>query len=78
VGGLDPSTSVHYVTQEVSLTAAQEEARPAALVLEADVERRLLLAEAADLAAKAEASDYDLHYVYYTYIITLHPVNLGP
>ena len=43
VGGLDPSTSVHYVSQEVSLTPAQEEAKPASLVVEADVERRLLM-----------------------------------
>ena len=58
VGGLDPSTSVHYVSQEVSLTPAQEEAKPASLVVEADVERRLLMEEAALLAAKTEASDY--------------------
>ncbi|ACO60757.1 ABC transporter/cobalt transport family protein [Micromonas commoda] len=58
VGGLDKSTSVHYVSQELHLSEEQEEWRPAALVVEADVERRLLLAESAELAAKAEAKDY--------------------
>ena len=58
VGGLDPSTSVHYVSQELHLTPTQEEWRPASLVVEADVERRLLLAESADLTAKSEAKDY--------------------
>ena len=58
VGNLDPCTSVHYVSQELHLTPEQEEWRPAALVVEADVERRLLLAESAELAAKAEAKGY--------------------
>ena len=58
VGGLDKSTSVHYVSQELHLSEEQEEWRPAALVVEADVERRLLLAESAELAAKAEAKEY--------------------
>ena len=44
--------------KEVSLTPPQEEAKPASLVLEADLERRLLMQEAAELAAKTEASDY--------------------
>ena len=35
--------SVHYVSQEVMLTPAQEEYKPADLIVEADVERRLLL-----------------------------------
>jgi ATP-binding cassette subfamily F protein 3 len=55
VGGLDPSTSVHYVSQEVSLTEAQEGSKPADLVVEADVERRLLLAEAKTLEDKASS-----------------------
>ena len=57
-GGLDPSTSVHYVSQELHLTPEQEAWKPAALVVEADVERRLLLAEAAELAAKADEKAY--------------------
>ena len=48
---------MHY-SQELHLTPEQEEWRPAALVVEADVERRLLLAESAELAAKAEAKEY--------------------
>ena len=54
VPGFDPSTTVHYVSQEVSLTQEQEGYKPAALVVEADVERRLLLEEAAALTAKTE------------------------
>ena len=54
VPGFDPSTTVHYVSQEVSLTQEQEGVQPAALVVEADVERRLLLEEAAALTAKTE------------------------
>ena len=49
---------MHYVSQELHLTPTQEEWRPASLVVEADVERRLLLAESADLTAKSEAKDY--------------------
>ncbi len=49
VGGLDNSISVHYVTQEVSLTPAQENQLPHEVVLSADIERRLLLAEVAEM-----------------------------
>ena len=48
----------HSYSQELHLTPEQEGWRPAALVVEADVERRLLLAESAELAAKAEAKEY--------------------
>ena len=51
VGGLAADISVHYVTQEVSLTDAQEDAVPAEVVLHADVERRLLLADVAEMEA---------------------------
>ena len=51
VGGLAADISVHYVTQEVSLTDAQEDAVPAEVVLHADVERRLLLADVGEMEA---------------------------
>ena len=51
VGGLAADVSVHYVTQEVSLTDAQEDAVPAEVVLHADVERRILLADVAEMEA---------------------------
>lgn len=43
VGGLPANLSVHYVSQEVTLTDEEENSLPAAVVLAADVERRLLL-----------------------------------
>ena len=43
---------MHYVTQEVSLTDAQEDAVPAEVVLQADVERRLLIADVAEMEAR--------------------------
>ena len=55
VPGLDPTVTVHYVSQEVALTEAQESYKPRELVLEADVERRVLLEEAARVAAECDA-----------------------
>ena len=57
VGGLAADVSVHYVTQEVSLTDAQEDALPAEVVLQADVERRLLLADVAEMEAQEALDD---------------------
>eukprot|EP00037_Helgoeca_nana_P004794 m.47955 g.47955 ORF g.47955 m.47955 type:complete len:733 (-) comp15756_c0_seq1:125-2323(-) len=54
VGGMDPSLSVHYVSQDVTLTAEAEKQPPVELVLQADVARRVLLEEQ---AALLEASD---------------------
>lgn len=45
LGGLSPTASVHFVNQEVSLSAEQEQSKPGDVVVEADVERTLLLAE---------------------------------
>ena len=44
--------SVHYVSQEVQLSDESKEWTPAEVVVHADVERRLLLAEAAELSAE--------------------------
>eukprot|EP00927_Polykrikos_kofoidii_P003866 TRINITY_DN11555_c0_g1_i1.p1 TRINITY_DN11555_c0_g1~~TRINITY_DN11555_c0_g1_i1.p1 ORF type:complete len:744 (-),score=152.43 TRINITY_DN11555_c0_g1_i1:231-2267(-) len=49
VGGMPDSVSVHYVSQEVAFSAADLEQLPVDAVLEADVERRLLLKEAKEL-----------------------------
>lgn len=51
---MDPSLSVHYVSQDVTLTAEAEKQPPVELVLQADVARRVLLEEQ---AALLEASD---------------------
>jgi ATP-binding cassette subfamily F protein 3 len=57
VGGLAADVSVHYVTQEVTLTDAQEDALPAEVVLQADVERRLLLLDVAEMEAQELVDD---------------------
>ena len=57
VGNLPPSLSVHYVSQEVNMSAEQELQLPLDVVLAADVERVLLLAEEAELEAAGGAAD---------------------
>ncbi|CAE8666632.1 unnamed protein product [Polarella glacialis] len=52
VGGMPDNVTVHYVSQEVAFGAAAMQQTPAEAVLEADVERRLLLEEAAALEGK--------------------------
>jgi ATP-binding cassette subfamily F protein 3 len=47
VGELPPELSVHYVSQEVTLTEEEENSTPGTVVLAADVERTMLLAEVA-------------------------------
>jgi len=47
VGGLPDELSVHYVSQEVTLTDEEENSTPIAVVLAADVERTMLLEEVA-------------------------------
>merc|ERR1719215_1260105 len=48
-GGLPEALRTHYVTQDVRLTSISAEQTPEEVVLEADVERRVLLAEKAKL-----------------------------
>lgn len=57
VPGFSRELAVYYVTQDVSLTAEQEQWTAAQLAVHADVTRRLLLEEEATLAARAEAGD---------------------
>jgi len=59
VGGMPPEVTVHYVSQDVSFSAASMEQTPSMTVLEADVERRLLLAEAAALEGKTTPEEVD-------------------
>ena len=56
VGEIHPAVTVHYVHQEVSLTEESLAMTPVEIVVNADVERRLLLAEAAtfERAERAE------------------------
>ncbi|KAK3285596.1 hypothetical protein CYMTET_6805 [Cymbomonas tetramitiformis] len=49
VGGLPDIVSIYYVTQTVSLTQEQEESTPLEVVMATDIERRMLLEEAAAL-----------------------------
>ena len=55
VGDIPPSVTVHYVSQEVSLTEESLAMKPVEIVVRADVERRLLMQEAAELQAAEEA-----------------------
>uniref|UniRef100_A0A7S3TIU4 ABC transporter domain-containing protein n=1 Tax=Emiliania huxleyi TaxID=2903 RepID=A0A7S3TIU4_EMIHU len=60
VGDIPPALTVHYVSQEVQLDEERLGWTPAQVVVHADVERRLLLAEAEELEAlelAAAASD---------------------
>ena len=45
VGDIPPNVTVHYVSQEVNLTPGQAEKNAIAVVVDADIERRLLLEE---------------------------------
>jgi len=51
VAGLPAAVRVHYVSQDVSFSSVELENTPAEVVVDADVERRLLLAKAKDLEA---------------------------
>ena len=55
-GNFPSNVTVHYVTQDVTLRADQEASKPWEVVVEADVERRLLLQERDALMAAAESS----------------------
>ena len=55
VGGLPVELSIHYVSQEVSLSESDEGTLPVDVVLAADVERGILLAELAELEAASGA-----------------------
>lgn len=49
VGDIPPELTVHYVSQEVKMTDESKQWTPVQMVVHADVERRLLLAESAEL-----------------------------
>ena len=57
VGCIPPSVTVHYVSQEVSLTEETLAMTPVDVVVHADVERRLLLEERDELIAKEAAGE---------------------
>jgi ATP-binding cassette subfamily F protein 3 len=57
VGDFPANLSVHYVTQEVQLRPDQEWMTPADVVIDADIERRLLLQERDELRADIKGDD---------------------
>ena len=59
VGDVPENVTVHYVSQEVNLTPAQRLKTPVEVVMEADIERTLLLEELATIDADAEAGTLD-------------------
>lgn len=60
VGDVPSNVTVHYVSQEVNLTAAQALKTPVELVVDADIERTLLLEELAGLEAKIKTDSLDV------------------
>ena len=59
VGEVPPNVAVHYVSQEVHLSELTRVMTPAQCVLEADVERKMLMAQSAELQKLADAGELD-------------------
>ena len=59
VGDVPANVTVHYVSQEVNLTEAQREKTPVQCVVDADLERTMLLGESRDLTRRADAGELD-------------------
>jgi len=59
VGDVPANVIVHYVSQEVNLTPAQALKTPVELVVDADIERTLLLQELAGLESKIDKDTLD-------------------
>jgi len=60
-GGLPSAVTTHYVSQEVKLSADQAEWTPAEVVVDADVERKILLKEAQKLEGCTSVEDNARH-----------------
>jgi ATP-binding cassette subfamily F protein 3 len=52
VGSVPEACAMHYVHQDITLSEEQEDLRPVDVVLDADVERRVLLSDVASINAK--------------------------
>ena len=59
VGEVPENVTVHYVSQEVNLTAEQRLKTPVQIVVDADLERSLLLDEMTSLDEQAAAGELD-------------------
>ncbi len=59
VGDVPSNVTVHYVSQEVSLTEKQRKKTPVELVVDADIERSLLVEEKAQLEELASSGELD-------------------
>jgi ATPase subunit of ABC transporter with duplicated ATPase domains len=59
VGEIPENVTVHYVSQEVNLTPSQRLKTPVEIVVEADLERTLLMDELATLDERASAGELD-------------------
>jgi len=60
VGDVPANVTVHYVAQEVNLTPAQSLKTPVECVVDADIERTLLLDELSSLEAKVATNSLDV------------------
>ena len=59
VGDVPSNVTVHYVSQEVSLTETQRQKTPVECVVDADIERNLLVEEKSTLEALAASGELD-------------------
>mmetsp|Transcript_30482 Transcript_30482/g.73134 ORF Transcript_30482/g.73134 Transcript_30482/m.73134 type:complete len:749 (-) Transcript_30482:30-2276(-) len=59
VGEVPVNVTVHYVSQEVNLTVDQKNKTPVQCVVDADLERSLLLKELEEINVKADAGELD-------------------
>ena len=59
MGHIPPNVTVHYVSQEVELSEKKKEMTAVEIVISADIERRLLLEEVAELEASLQQSEHD-------------------
>eukprot|EP00531_Pseudo-nitzschia_arenysensis_P006693 CAMPEP_0116142696 /NCGR_PEP_ID=MMETSP0329-20121206/15048_1 /TAXON_ID=697910 /ORGANISM="Pseudo-nitzschia arenysensis, Strain B593" /LENGTH=777 /DNA_ID=CAMNT_0003637953 /DNA_START=23 /DNA_END=2353 /DNA_ORIENTATION=- len=59
VGDVPSNVTVHYVSQEVSLTETQRQKTPVECVVDADIERNLLTEEKSTLEALASSGELD-------------------
>ena len=58
VGNIPKNVSVHYVSQDVQLNETTKDMTPAQVVVDADVERKMLMEEVRELEDKAERGAY--------------------
>ena len=59
-GNFPPNLTVHYVSQEVNLSAEQRQKNPVEIVVDADLERTMLMEETEELEALSNSDQLDV------------------